>query len=87
MEDIFGKLSLELAFSNPRDKPLPKSLSHGERDFEGALWIFLHKHESALPILGDFESRNGLKSPRMGNLGGKRKALCYFSNILLGYFQ
>gem|GEM_PF-4160346 len=34
------------------------------------------------PILGDFASRNRLKSPRMGDLGGKRKALGYFSNIL-----
>jgi hypothetical protein len=35
------------------------------------------------PILGDFEIRNGSKSPRMGDLGGERKALRYFSTIVL----
>jgi hypothetical protein len=37
------------------------------------------------PILGDFELNDGSKSPRMGDLGGERKALCYFSNVLLDH--
>jgi hypothetical protein len=38
------------------------------------------------PILGDFELRNGLKFPSMGDLGGDRKVLQYFSEIRLGKF-